>query len=173
MLHPFEKCKDSESVESMSLRKNEPAARTRLRVAGSVFSSSLFAYGHFQLRNIELDFSFTFGAVQREVLNHRIFIYFGSGFIATIWKRIHWAHSILLFICDSFIVGYYNMLMCDLSSNKLHMPCVHLTNSVAENIYICLVMTCQKNCFTLRSKVLYQMTQLGNAGFVQSIKWFI
>lgn len=32
-------------------------------------------------------------------------------------------------------------------------------------------MTCQKNCFTLRSKVLYQMTHLGNTGFVQSIKW--
>ena len=143
-----------------------------------MFSSSSFAYGHFQLRNIDPDFGFAFGAVQREVLNHRIFIYFGSGFIATIGAKnplgtyyfavhMRFLHGGTSRFCCSF------PLMCVLSSNKLHMPCVHLTHSIAENIYICLVMTCQKNCFALRSKVLYQMTHLGNTGFIQSIKWFI
>ena len=63
--------------------ENEPAARMVIGVAGSAFTSGLFAYGHFQLRNIDPDFGFTLGAVQREIVHYRIFAYFGSGLAST------------------------------------------------------------------------------------------
>ena len=46
-------------------------------------TSGSFAYGHFQLFDIDPDFGLAFGAIQREVLNHRIFVDSGSGFAAT------------------------------------------------------------------------------------------
>ena len=47
------------------------------------FTSGSFAYGHFHLWNIDPDFCFAFGAVQREIKYHCILAYFGSGLAAT------------------------------------------------------------------------------------------
>ena len=83
MSHPFEKCKDGESKERMSLCKIEPAARMIEGKQALRSTSGLFAYGHFQLRNIDPDFCFAFGAVQWKVVNYSIFENFCSGFVAT------------------------------------------------------------------------------------------
>ena len=49
------------------------------------FPSGSFAYGHFQLHNIDPDFGFTFWAIQREIVHYRIFMYFCSCFTSTDW----------------------------------------------------------------------------------------
>ena len=46
-------------------------------------TSGSFAYGHFQLFNIDPDFGFTLGTVQREIMHHCVLACFGSGLAAT------------------------------------------------------------------------------------------
>ena len=59
--------------------------------------SGSFAYGHFQLCNIDPDFGFTLGAVQWEIVHYRIFAYFGSGLIATDWAMNPSGFFLLIF----------------------------------------------------------------------------
>ena len=74
-------------------------------------TSGSFAYGHFQLCNIDPDFGFTLGAVQREIVHYRIFAYFGSG-LAAANRAVNPLGSVLFVVHVSFlhIVGLIKLL---------------------------------------------------------------
>ena len=82
-------------------------------------TSGSFAYGHFQLCDVDTDFGFAFGAVQWEIKYHCILAYFGSGFAAAN-RAVNPLGSVLFVVHVSFlhIVGLiklfcvYKPIMC-------------------------------------------------------------
>ena len=99
---------------------------------GYDFTSGLFAYGHFQLRNIDPDFCFAFWAVQWEIKYHCILTYFGSGLTAAN-RTVNPLGSVQFVIHVSFlhIVGLiklfciYKPIMC-LCKRFLDLSCYQL-----------------------------------------------